>query len=114
MECIFCKIIKKEVPADIEYEDQKIVAFRDIKPRAPIHILIVPKEHRIKSAADISEEDLLLVGKLILVAKKIAEKKGLIKDGYRLTFNVGPNAGAVILDHIHLHLLGGGKLGPEA
>jgi histidine triad (HIT) family protein len=113
MECIFCKIINKELPAAIKYEDDEFIAFDDIHPRAPVHIIIIPKEHRIKSAFEISEKDLPTVGRLIYVAKKIAEKKNLLKDGYRLTFNVGDNGGTVIKDHIHLHLLGGKKLGPE-
>lgn len=113
-ECIFCKIIRKEVPAKVEYEDQEIIAFDDINPRAPIHILVIPKEHRIKSAGEISEKDIPIIGRLVYAAKKIAEEKGLMKDGFRLVFNVGPNAGAIIRDHIHLHLLGGGPLGPEA
>lgn len=113
-ECIFCKIIKKEIPANIEYEDEDIIAFRDINPRAPVHVLVIPKEHRVRSAGEVKEEDLPIIGRLIYVAKKIAEEKGLMKSGYRLTFNIGPDAGAVIRDHIHLHLLGGGKLGLEA
>lgn len=113
-ECVFCKIIKKQVPANIEYEDDEIIAFDDINPRAPVHILVIPKEHRIKSAADIGSRDISIIGRLIYIAKKVALGKALEKDGYRLSFNIGSNAGAVILDHIHLHLLGGKKLGPEA
>lgn len=114
MDCVFCKIINKEIPAKIEYEDSEIIAFDDINPRGPVHILIIPKEHKIKSVYDISEKDLPLIGRLILTAKKIAEDKGLAKDGYRLVFNVGEDAGAIVRDHIHLHMIGGGKLGPEA
>lgn len=113
-DCVFCKIIKKELPANIEYEDDDVIAFDDINPRAPIHILIIPKEHRLKSAADISENDFAILGKLFNVANKIASEKGIKESGYRLAFNVGSDAGAMIKDHIHLHLLGGGKLGPEA
>lgn len=113
-ECVFCKIINNELPASKEYEDEEILAFNDINPKAPIHIIIIPKEHSIKSVADIKEEDIPLMGKLIYIAKKIAQEKGLIESGYRLVFNVGEDGGAVIKNHIHLHLIGGRKLGSEA
>jgi len=113
MECVFCKIIRKELPAKIEYEDDKVIAFDDINPRAPVHILVIPKEHRIGSVSNMTEEDISLIGRMIYTAKEIAEKKGLDKKGYRLTFNVGDDAGALVKDHIHLHLLGGKKLGVE-
>jgi len=103
MECLFCKIAKKEIPSEIIYEDEKILAFKDIKPVAPIHILIIPKKH-IPSVAHAGIEDKALLGELILVAQKIAREKNL--KGYRLQINVGRPAGQII-DHLHLHLLAG-------
>jgi histidine triad (HIT) family protein len=104
--CIFCKILNKELPADIIYEDEKILAFKDIHPKAPIHILIIPKDHII-SVDHLKEENKELIGELILAAKKIAEMKGL-STGYKLTINVGKDGGQEV-DHLHLHLLGGKK-----
>ena len=103
MQCIFCKIANKETPAEIVYEDEKILAFKDIKPQAPIHLLIIPKKH-IPSVDHVEIEDKTLMGELILVAQKIAKEKKL--EGYKLQINVGRTAGQVI-DHLHLHLLGG-------
>ncbi len=101
--CLFCKIIKKEVPADIVFEDENFIAFKDINPKAEIHLLIVPKKH-ISSVKEASEEDKDILGGLILTAKKIAEKENI--QGYKLIINVGREGGQVI-DHIHLHLLAG-------
>lgn len=106
-ECLFCKISDKKISAKIEYEDEEIVAFDDINPKAPVHILIVPKKH-IPSVAEITEGDTGLLGKMIFVAKKLAEEKGIAESGYRLVFNTKKNAGQIV-DHIHLHLLGGQK-----
>jgi len=99
--CLFCKIINKEVPSDIIYEDEKVIAFKDIHPKAPIHLLIVPKKH-IPSVDHLEIEDKTLMGELILTAQKIAREKKL--KGYRLQINVGRPAGQLI-DHLHLHLL---------
>ena len=99
--CLFCKIINKEVPSDIIYEDEKVIAFKDIHPKAPIHLLIVPKKH-IPSVDHLEIEDKTLMGELILAAQKIAREKKL--KGYRLQINVGRPAGQLI-DHLHLHLL---------
>lgn len=104
MDCIFCNIINKNVPADILFEDEKFVVFKDIKPSAPIHLLIVPKEH-IASINDLEEKHKELIGDLFLLAKEIAAKEG-ISDGYRLAFNTGRKGGQLI-DHLHLHLMGG-------
>ncbi len=104
-DCIFCKIVKKQMPADIIYEDKKVVAFSDINPKAPIHILIVPKKH-IETIDDLSDADQELVGYMILVAKKLARKLKISDSGYRLVFNVKNHAGQIV-DHIHLHILGG-------
>ncbi len=103
MDCLFCKIINKEVPADIVYEDSKFLAFYDINPKTPIHILIIPKKH-ILSVDHLKIEDKELMGGLILVAKKIAGEKKL--KGYRLLINVGRGGGQII-DHLHMHLLAG-------
>lgn len=102
-DCIFCKIVNKEIPADIVYEDDKFIAFNDIHPVASVHILIVPKRH-IVSVSCIKSEDKDLMGELIMTAKKIAEEKNL--KGYKLIINVNKEGGQVI-NHIHLHLLGG-------
>ena len=110
--CIFCQIASKESPADLEYEDSEVVAFWDVNPKAPVHILIVPVKH-IPSIAVLSETDTPLIGKMVIVAKHLAEKKGISEDGYRLVFNAGHHSGQVV-DHIHLHLLGGKILGDVA
>lgn len=101
MDCLFCKIIKKELPSEIVYEDDKILAFKDINPRAPVHFLIVPKKH-IPSVDHLEFQDKELMGDLILAAQKIAKEKKL--RGYRLQINVGRSAGQIV-DHLHLHLL---------
>jgi len=104
-ECIFCKIIKKEAPADIVYEDKDLVVFKDIHPKAPIHLLIVPKKH-IESVKELSEDDKELVGKMILVSKKLIKVFPEAEEGYRLVFNVGRGGGQII-EHLHLHFLAG-------
>ena len=101
--CLFCQIINKEIPGEFIYEDNEIVAFNDKYPKAKIHILIVPKKH-IDTIKDLKEDeaDEILVGKMILVAQKIAKEKNL--EGYKLQFNVGEKGGQIIF-HIHLHLM---------
>lgn len=106
-ETIFSKIIKKEIPADIVYEDNEILAFKDIAPQAPVHILIIPKKE-IPTANDIEEEDQSLIGKMFLVAKQLAKKFGIAESGYRLVINCNKDAGQAVF-HLHLHLLGGRK-----
>ena len=108
LSCIFCKIINKEIEKVLIYEDDKIIAFEDIEPKAPVHLLIIPKKH-ILSVDQLAPEDKELIGELVLVAKKIAMEKGVAESGYRLIFNIGQDAGQTI-DHLHLHLLGGRKL----
>ena len=108
MSCIFCKIVNKEASADSVYEDEKVLAFKDIEPKAPIHILIIPKKH-IPALNHIEAQDEELMGELLLVAKKIAREQDILQTGYRLVFNVGRDAGQTV-DHLHLHLMGGGKL----
>lgn len=108
MDCVFCKIAKKETETNFQYEDDQMVAFNSIDPKAPIHILIIPKKH-INSINNLKEEDKELIGKMILAAKEIAEEKSISETGYRLVFNTGKDAGQTV-DHIHLHLIGGIKL----
>ena len=107
-DCIFCKIINKEAAASIIYEDNNVVVFKDIHPKAPIHLLIVPKKH-IPSINHLETKDKTLIGELFLVAKKIAEDQGIAETGYRLIFDTGKDAGQTV-EHLHLHLLGGEKL----
>lgn len=106
-DCIFCKIIKKEIPSDIVYEDNEIIAFKDIQPLAPIHILIIPKKH-IPSLAELSEEDEALVGKIYHVINQIAKEQGVLEKGYRVIVNCGKDAGQTV-GHLHFHLLAGAK-----
>ena len=108
MSTIFTKIINKEIPANIVYEDDDFLAFNDINPQAPVHILIIPKKE-IKTVNDISSSDAIIVGKLFLIAKKIAKQMSIDKDGYRLVMNCNEYGGQSVY-HIHLHLIGGRKL----
>jgi len=102
-DCIFCQIASGKSPAEFEYQSETLVAFRDINPAAPVHILVIPKKH-IDSIKTVRKEDRDLLGEMILVAKKIAADKGL--EGYKLIINCG-RAGGQIVDHVHLHLMGG-------
>lgn len=106
--CIFCKIIAKEIPAEIVYEDERVLAFKDVKPLAPVHILIIPKKH-IESINDLEENDETLVGHVIFVAKKLAQDLNISEKGYKLLFRTGEDGGQEVM-HIHLHLIGGAKL----
>lgn len=108
MDCIFCKIINKEVDANIRYEDDEILVFEDIAPKTPIHLLIIPKKH-IATLNDMSDDDTLLAGKLMRTAKNIASEMGIAEDGYRIMMNCNQQGGQVVY-HIHLHLLGGKQL----
>lgn len=107
-DCIFCKIARKEVPADIVFEDDDLVAFNDIHPQAPTHVLIVPKEH-IPTVNDLTEEHAALIGALALRAQAIAAQRGIDGAGYRLAMNCNAEGGQTVF-HIHLHLLGGRPL----
>jgi histidine triad (HIT) family protein len=107
-DCLFCKIIKKEIPSEIVYEDGSITVFKDINPAAPVHLLVVPTTH-IPSVQAMQTEDELLLGKLFSGAKKAAEIMGIATTGYRLIVNNGPDARQEIL-HLHMHVLGGGKM----
>ena len=110
MSTIFSKIIAKEIPADIVYEDELVLAFRDIAPQAPVHILIIPKKE-IATANDVEESDEAALGRLFAVAAKIARAEGIAEDGYRLIVNCNDHGGQEVF-HLHMHLLGGRSLGP--
>lgn len=105
---LFTKIIKREIPSKIEYEDDEIIAFRDIDQQAPVHILIVPKK-QIPTLNDIKISDAELIGKLVLTATRIAKEKNIEENGYRLVINCNKDAGQTVF-HIHIHLLGGRSL----
>lgn len=107
-ETIFSKIIKHELPADVVYEDNEIIAFRDINPQAPVHVLVVPKVE-IATVNDIKSEQAELIGKLVLTAQKIAADEGIAEDGYRLVINCNRH-GCQEVFHLHLHLIGGRQL----
>lgn len=107
-EDLFLKIIEREIPADIIYENDRVLAFRDINPQAPVHVLIIPKE-RIRTVNDIQPDQAELVGLLFIAAKEIARSEGLAEDGYRLVMNCNRGAGQTVF-HIHLHLIGGRPL----
>ena len=108
MSTIFSKIINKEIHADILFENDKILAFRDISPQAPVHFLVIPKKE-IRTLNDINEEDKSLIGELFIVAKEIAKKEGISENGYRTIFNCNEYGGQTVY-HIHLHVLGGRRL----
>jgi histidine triad (HIT) family protein len=112
MDCIFCKIVNKELPAKIVFEDDDLLAFYDLAPKAKIHILVIPKKH-IDSVNDLSQSDSELIGRLFLKIKEIAQKLGVDQTGYRVITNTGPDSGQIV-HHLHFHLVGGGKLGPIA
>jgi len=106
--CLFCKILSGEIPADIVYESEMAIAFRDINPQAPTHVLIIPRKH-IATINEIAEEDEALVGSLYSAAREIAAAEGIADDGYRAVMNCNEGAGQTVF-HIHLHLLGGRPL----
>ena len=108
MECIFCRIIAGEIPADIVFQDKDSIAIRDIHPQAPIHILVIPKSH-VTSIAEATNKQKDLLGNLLLAATIVADKEGISSRGFRLTINYGSDGGQII-PHLHFHLLGGRKL----
>lgn len=105
MDCLFCKIVARDIPADVVFEDDDVIAFRDIAPQAPTHILIIPKRH-ITTLNDLTEADCALVGRLQFTAQKIAKELGIADDGYRVVMNCNEDGGQTVY-HIHMHLLGG-------
>ena len=110
-DCLFCKIIKGEIPCSKVYEDDEVLAFKDRNPAAPIHILVIPKKH-IDSIAKLEKEDEPLVGKIYSVIDKIAEEQGVKEDGFRVIVNCGRDGGQEVM-HLHFHLLAGAKLGQK-
>ncbi len=106
-DCLFCKIVKGEIPSEFLYEDDNFVVFKDINPAAPVHLLLVPKKH-IRSINDLKNEDDKIISQLFMIAKNIAKDQGVNESGYKLLFNVEKGGGQEIF-HIHLHLIGGWK-----
>lgn len=111
MDCLFCKIVEKQIPSEIVYEDEEIIAFKDIHPAAPIHILVIPKKH-ITSVIDIKKEDEAVIGKIFTVINQIAKEQGFAEKGFRVITNCGED-GCQEVKHIHFHLLAGKKLGAK-
>lgn len=110
-DCIFCKIINREVPSNIVYEDEEIIAFKDINPAAPVHILVIPKKH-ISSLVEIKPEDERIIGKIYTKINEIAETQGVKDKGYRVIVNCGKDGGQEVM-HLHFHLLAGKQLGEK-
>ena len=106
--CIFCKIINREIPSEIVYEDDKMIAFKDVNPVAPVHVLMIPKAH-IPSAMDITEENADVIAHIFNNAKKVAGIMGITDSGFRIVNNCGENAGQTVM-HLHFHLIGGKTL----
>ena len=106
MDCVFCKIANKQIPSSIVFEDDRVVAFNDIAPQAPVHVLVIPKKH-VTSVAELDEME--LVKELFAVMKRIAQQKGIDRSGYRIVVNHGKDAGQAV-PHLHFHLLGGRSL----
>lgn len=107
--CIFCKILDGSIKAEIVYEDDEVMAFNDIKPQAPTHVIVIPKRH-IERVSDINKGDSSISAKLVLAANKIASERRIVESGYRLVVNCNKDAGQEVF-HLHLHLLGGRRLG---
>ena len=103
--CLFCRIVTGEVPARLAYEDDEVIAFHDVAPRSPTHVLIIPRRH-IASVAELTDADAPLVGRMVAVANEVARREGIAEQGYRLVSNVGPWGGQTVY-HLHLHLMGG-------
>lgn len=110
-DCLFCKIVKGEIPSTKVYEDEQILAFKDIHPVAPVHILVIPKKH-ISSVIDLNEEDEVLIGKIYTTINKIAKQEQIAEKGFRVIVNCGEDGGQEV-KHLHFHLIGGKKLGTK-
>lgn len=108
-DCLFCKILAGDIPADIVFESDDAIAFRDVSPQAPTHVLIIPRKH-VATINDLDASDDALVGRLYLAAKQIAQEEGIADDGYRVAMNCNEAAGQTVF-HLHLHLLGGRQMG---
>ena len=107
-DCVFCQIVAGKVPSEIIYRDEEVIAFRDIEPMAPTHLIIIPKRH-IPSLTHLSEAELPLIGHMVNIANQLAKREGISEDGYRLVMNCGEEGGQLV-PHLHMHLLGGRKL----
>ena len=108
MDCIFCKIASGEIPSEILYQDDEVIAFADINPVAPTHLLVVPKRH-IPSLAHLSEDETPLIGHMVIIANRLAREHGVAESGYRLVINCGREGGQAV-PHLHMHILGGRQL----
>jgi len=106
--CLFCRIVNRELPSKIAHEDDRVVAFHDISPQAPVHVLIVPRKH-IATLNDVTAEDTELIAHMFSIARKLAEQLGVAQKGYRTVFNVNAEAGQTVF-HLHLHVIGGRRL----
>ena len=111
-DCAFCRIVARQSPADIVYEDDDVLAFKDIYPKAPVHLLIVPKRH-IASIADLTDTDIDVIGRCFLAARRLGEMKGFAEKGYRISVNTGPDGGQVVY-HVHFHFTAGRARGHGA
>ena len=111
MDCIFCQIVAGKIPSETLYQDKQVIAFRDINPQAPTHLLIIPRRH-IPSLAGLSDSDTPLIGHMTKVANQLAKQEGVLENGYRLVINCGKQGGQVV-PHLHMHLLGGRQLAGE-
>lgn len=108
-DCLFCGIVEGQVKADVLYRDESVVAFRDIRPRAPVHILIVPRKH-VASILDLEVNDQIAIGQIFVVIAKLAREQGIAESGFRVAVNSGPDAGQTVF-HLHFHLMGGRHFG---
>lgn len=111
-DCVFCRIVNRESAADIEYEDEHVLAFKDIYPKAPVHVLIVPKRH-IPSIAELSDSDAELIGRCFVAARHLGQAKGFAEKGYRISVNTGPEGGQIVY-HVHFHFTAGRSRGHAA
>jgi len=108
MDCVFCNIIAGKIPGDIVYQDEEVVAFRDINPQSPVHLLVIPKKH-LTSLAQITGQETPLMGHMITIANRLAQEEGISETGYRLVINCGKQGGQLV-PHLHMHILGGRQL----
>jgi len=111
MDCVFCQIVSGKIPSDIIYQDEEVIAFRDIKPQAPVHLIIIPRRH-IPSLVQLTEDELPVIAHMVEVANQLAKKEGVAQSGYRLVINCGKEGGQLV-PHLHLHLLGGRRLSDQ-
>lgn len=109
-DCLFCRIVRGELPADVVHETENTLAFRDINPKAPVHVLVIPKAHH-TDVVTLAQADPALASEVLQAAAAVAEAEGLLADGFRLMFNIGKNGGQEVF-HVHAHVLGGAPLGP--